>query len=85
MATYKTCDGFHGVSRITLDDSRILRVGDGEFVPKGDAAWLTPKEMKDNRPCGIRNCTCCDNFTILEVMDGGYGDCLVALFGAIEF
>ena len=79
MKTLKTCDGFHGVSRITIDESRVIQIDANEWQAGGPAAWLSPAEMAANKPCSIRECTCCDGFTILEIRDGGYGDCLVVL------
>lgn len=77
--TYETCDGFHGISTIDLDPSRIIEIENNDWQMGGLAAWLSPSEIRDNRPCGIEGCTCCDNFTVLETRDGGFGDCLVAL------
>ena len=77
LTTRITCDGYHGESTIDIDPARIIRTY--RTYSEVDAVWLTPQELRDNRPCGIDGCTCCDSFTILETRDGGFGDCLVML------
>ena len=68
------CDGFHGQSCMSVEDRRVESDGFG-----GKAVWLSQTEMYENRPCGVKGCTCGDSFTILETEDGGFGRCLVAV------